>query len=273
MIHKVGPNVKDFEVGDIAVVEGSMAGDGAFAEYSLHKADVVVNLTKLFPNATKEQLIEKSIDFAAIPTVGGTAYYILIRNLKIHLNKELKNIVITAGSGGVGGAMIQLTKILRPDIKIIVTCSSQNFEYVKKLGADICIDYRTQNVKEELFKITNNVGVDAFVDMVDQPDEGMKCLRFGGELVCVSATAKEMNYAFENAISIHHVFYAMAHTVKYDERPRKELYEFLKQLCIYYWEKKYDPMIGEVIGFEGVKDALKKLKQRHVRGKIVVSFK
>lgn len=140
VIHKVGPNVKDFQTGDIAVVHGSMEKDGTLAEYSCHKADVVVNLTKLFPTATKEQLLAKTREFAAIPCVGGTAYYILIHKLKIHLNKELKNIVITAGSGGVGGACIQLVKIIRPDMQIITTCSSQNFEYVKKLGANICID-------------------------------------------------------------------------------------------------------------------------------------
>src|SRR5690606_12865935 len=101
--------------------------------------------------------------------------------------------------------------------------------------------------------------------MVDAPDEGLKCLRFGGELVCVSSTVKDMGYAFRNALSVHHVFYGVAHTVKHDERPRRQLYEILRQLCIYFWDKKLDPMIGEIVGFDGVKDALKKLKQRQDR--------
>jgi NADPH:quinone reductase-like Zn-dependent oxidoreductase len=56
-----------------------------------------------------------------------------------------KSIVITGGSGGVGGFAVQLAKL--SGLTVYATCSSKNADYVRQLGADDVIDY-TANVRQ-----------------------------------------------------------------------------------------------------------------------------
>jgi NADPH:quinone reductase-like Zn-dependent oxidoreductase len=81
------------------------------------------------------------IDAAAIPCAGLTAYNALYRRLNCGSGDI---VLVHAGSGGVGGYAIQLAK--RVGATVVATCSAANADYVRELGADEVIDYRTQNV-------------------------------------------------------------------------------------------------------------------------------
>src|SRR6266850_631559 len=73
---------------------------------------------------------------ASIPLVGLTAWQVLIE--RANLNKGQK-VLIHAGSGGVGTFAIQLAKHV--GAIVATTTSTANVEWVKRLGADIVIDY------------------------------------------------------------------------------------------------------------------------------------
>ncbi|KAM0716557.1 hypothetical protein Q7P37_008002 [Cladosporium fusiforme] len=82
-------------------------------------------------------------DAATIGVAGLTAYQTLAPFVK-HGSK----IFINGGSGGVGTYQIQIAKIL--GCHVTTSCSGANVELCKSLGADVVIDYRTQNVIEAL---------------------------------------------------------------------------------------------------------------------------
>lgn len=122
-------------------------------------------------------------ELASLPTGGLTALQIICGKLKFPLFKQeliisnlviRKNVLVTAGAGGVGGFCLQLLREWRNNLPeniknvthIITTCSSPNVEYVKKLGATDVIDYNTDNVSGKIKQITNGNGLDVWIDLV-----------------------------------------------------------------------------------------------------------
>ena len=108
---------------------------GAFAEFIAIKED---SLTIKPKQLTMEEA-------ASIPLVGLTAWQALIE--KAHLKKGQK-VFIQAGSGGVGTFAIQLAQHL--GATVATTTSTGNVALVKGLGADIVIDYKTQDFEAVL---------------------------------------------------------------------------------------------------------------------------
>lgn len=130
VITKVGSKVSKFKIGDEVY---SRVGDyriGTFAEYiAVHENDLAFKPKSL------------SMDEASsIPLVALTAWQALIEMANI---KKGQKVFIQAGSGGVGTIAIQLAKHL--GAYVATTTSTKNIELVKSLGADLVIDYKTQD--------------------------------------------------------------------------------------------------------------------------------
>ena len=80
---------------------------------------------------------------AALPIAALTARDALIQIAEVKLDGtgQLKNILVTAASGGVGHYAVQLAKL--GNTHVTATCGARNIEFVKGLGADEVLDYRT----------------------------------------------------------------------------------------------------------------------------------
>src|SRR5437762_3033178 len=102
-----------------------------FAECIAIQEDAVAKKPK---NLTMEEA-------ASIPLVGLTAWQVLVE--RAHL-KTGQKVLIHAGSGGVGTVAIQLAKHL--GAIVATTTSTANLEWVKRLGADLVIDYRKDDL-------------------------------------------------------------------------------------------------------------------------------
>src|SRR5213592_3238030 len=82
---------------------------------------------------------------SSVPLVGLTAWQALIENANLQAGQK---VLIHAGSGGVGTFAIQLAKHL--GATVATTTSTANAEWVKRLGADIVIDYKKDDFAEIL---------------------------------------------------------------------------------------------------------------------------
>ncbi|MFO7526578.1 MAG: NAD(P)H-quinone oxidoreductase [Ignavibacteriaceae bacterium] len=148
IIEQVGSRVFKWKKGD--KVFGLLPG-GGYAEYAVMNEDMAMEIP---PNLTFEQA-------AAIPEVFLTAFQSLIWLGEL---KAGEFVLIHAGAGGVGTAVIQLAREI--GARIIVTASKEKHKICKELGADLTIDYKTQNFKDEVLKFTNNYGTDVIIDFI-----------------------------------------------------------------------------------------------------------
>jgi NADPH:quinone reductase-like Zn-dependent oxidoreductase len=80
---------------------------------------------------------------AGLPIAGVTALQALTESAGIKLDGsgQQANILITAASGGVGHYAVQLAKL--GNTHVTATCGARNIEFVKSLGADEVLDYKT----------------------------------------------------------------------------------------------------------------------------------
>ena len=131
VVTQVGAKVNKFKIGD----EVFASCKGTFAEF------ITINENEL---ALKPKNITME-EAASIPLVGLTAWQVLVEKGNL---KKGQNVFIQAGSGGVGTIAIQLAKHL--GAYVATTTSSANTDLVKSLGADLIIDYKTQEFERIL---------------------------------------------------------------------------------------------------------------------------
>ena len=147
IVTAVGDSCSLFKVGDKVFYAGDMNRQGSNAEYQLVDERIVGRAPKSISNA----------DIAALPLTAITAYEMLFDRLQIDTKNKYQtqenNILVTGGAGGVGSIMIQLLKVLCPEVTIIATASreaSQN--WCKQMGADHVINHNN-GIANELKKI------------------------------------------------------------------------------------------------------------------------
>ena len=97
---------------------------------------------------------------AAVPLAGGTAYEAIVRRLAVRVGET---VLIHGGAGGVGSFAVQIAKAA--GARVLATASSHNQEILKELGADVAIDYKSQDVTEVALDDTGG-GVDTVLDTV-----------------------------------------------------------------------------------------------------------
>lgn len=139
-------------------------GHGALAEY-------VVGPTRAF---ARKPLPLDHIHAAAIPLAALTAWQALIDTAKLQAGQR---VLIHAAAGGVGHFAVQIAKAR--GAHVIGTASAANHEFLRELGADEVIDYRTTDFAEAVRD------VDVALDSIDDENSlrSMRTLRPGGLLV------------------------------------------------------------------------------------------
>ena len=128
--------------------------------------------------APKNASLEES---ASIPLVGLTCWQGLIEFAELSKGQV---IFILSGAGGTGSFAIQLAKSV--GATVVTTCRSANFEYVKRLGADIVFDYNQPDVMKEI-RTQFPDGIDLVFSNVlgGLHEKSYSVLRKGGKLVTI----------------------------------------------------------------------------------------
>lgn len=256
----VGEKVENYSVGDRVFYLREINNPyGGFSEYAVVHEKFVCKIPKGMDD----------IHAAALPGAGMTAYHIMYDRFHLHAGRT---ILIHGGAGGVGSYLIQLAKL--NGLYVITTCSNTNFEYVKRLGADVAIDYRTENVYRGIDEITKHSGVDYVVNTIsgNSATEDMKIMKFGSELAAVAGLPDMANWKFyEKGLSIHEIAFG-----NYLAYPDKELQKIPAETAgkiseLVASNKITTPDIYE-IEFEEVPSYLQKMKEKKVFGKIVAKI-
>jgi NADPH:quinone reductase-like Zn-dependent oxidoreductase len=160
-----GDDVGNFEIGDLVYSRVPQEQMGTIAEYVAVTSEAV---SKKPGNISFEEA-------AGLPLAGLTA----LQSLEFAGIKADDRILIHAGSGGVGSLAIQYAKA--KGAYVYTTTSTGNVEWVKELGADRVIDYKTEDYK------TIVKDVDIVYDTLGQEytSEAFQVVKQGGQVISV----------------------------------------------------------------------------------------
>lgn len=260
VIAQAGEGVTDFKAGDRIVYHGDFTKKGGYAEFAIINAHTVSRI----PDSISYE------DAAALPTAGYTAYQALHRKLPLD---QIDSILIHGGAGGVGGFGVQLARLAGKTV--ISTASRHNHEYVKSLGADYVLDYREEDVNARVMEITNGRGVDAVVDAVSRQSatDSLDALAYMGHMVYIAGAPDFTKIkSFTKVVSYHEIALAAAHQSN-DVNAQKDFAVIGDDMLSLLQQGKLDAMLKETVKLEEVPEALSRLSERHVKGKIVAKVK
>ena len=168
-IAALGNRVTSWSVGDEVM---GIVGGGSYAE------KLVVHEHQLMPipaNVSVE-------DAAAIPEVWITAFDALVVQGGLTSGRVA---LVHAGASGVGTAAIQLCRAI--GARVIVTASAGKLAACRDLGANLAIDYASQDFVAESLNFTDGQGVDVVLDVIggEYVDRNIAASRVGGRIVQV----------------------------------------------------------------------------------------
>jgi NADPH2:quinone reductase len=230
---------------------------GAFAEYSLAEDNMIIPLTD-----------EVSLKYAvALPVVYTTAHIALFHRAKLRAGET---VLVHAGAGGVGLAAIQLAKSFNATV-IATVGNLAKSELLKQNGADLVLDYSTENWVEEVIAFTDGKGADVIVDPVggEVAEKSLNCIAWEGRHLVIGFAAGTVpkfpghKLLLKNASAVG-VYWSHENDGPLVAECADELVTMLK-------DGKINPVIDTQFRLDQLPDALDALAGRRTSGKVVLS--
>ena len=172
-VRSVGAHVRRWKVGD--PVMGIVSGGGYAQQLVLSERQAMRIPTGI-----------SVADAAAIPEVFITAWDALVVQGVLTSGRWA---LVHAGGSGVGTAAIQICKAI--GARIVVTCSAGKVAACRALGADVVVDYGSQDFVAEVASATAGVGVDVVLDVIggDYLERNIAALATKGRIIQVGVMA------------------------------------------------------------------------------------
>ncbi|MBI3989972.1 MAG: zinc-binding dehydrogenase [candidate division NC10 bacterium] len=197
---------------------------------------------------------------AAIPLVFLTAWHMLVTKAGIKPGDEV--LIIAAGSG-VGSAAIQIAKLF--GARVIATAGSdEKLSKAKALGADLVINHSTQDLAQEVRRLTDKRGVDIIVEHVGSAvwEKCLLSLAHGGRLVTCGATS-----GYEGRTDIRYLFSRQLSLMGSYMGSKGELLELLP----FFEQGKLKPVVDRALPLKEAPLAHRLLEERKQFGKLVLT--
>jgi NADPH:quinone reductase-like Zn-dependent oxidoreductase len=236
-----GVSSSDFKQGDEVYGQAGVTngGSGAFAEMALAKTDSIANKPKRLSH----------IEAAALPLVGVSAWRALTENIGLSKGQR---ILIHGGAGGIGSIAIQLAKYLGAEIA--TTVSANDKQFVQELGADVVIDYKSQNFEDLLHdydSVFDTVGGQTY-------KRSFKVLKKGGIIVSM---LEQPNSELMDRHDVKAIF-------QFTQADR----EWLTKLAQWVDQNNIKVNVDRTFLLAEAADALDYQKDVHPRGKVVLAI-
>lgn len=241
VVVELGEGVEGLDVGQSVLgMSNAVGGQGSLAE---------------FTPVSAQQLVPKpdNVDFetaAALPLAGVSAYQALVDHIGLQTGQK---ILIHGGAGGIGSLAVQIAKNI--GAYVATTIDSTDTDFVKGLGADELIDYKTQDFSTIL------KDYDAVFDTVGGETnlKSYEVLKSGGALVSMTDAPNE---ELVEKYGIH-----------YTQQMSKPTPERLIAIAELASNGKLKVNIDKVFPLDTAAEALEYLRTGHPKGKVVVQVK
>lgn len=264
LVVRVGSRVQRFKPGDEVYARPAKDRIGTFAQF------IAVSEEDVAPKP-KSLTMEEA---ASIPLVGLTAWQALIEIAKL---KKGQKVLIHAGSGGVGTFAIQLAKHV--GATVATTTSTANIDLVKRLGADIVIDYKKDAFEEVLRDY------DVVLNSLDAETlkKSLLVLRPGGKLISISGPP-DPEFARQLGLGrmLELVMRLLSFRIRRQAKRSQVDYSFLfmrasgdqlRQIGSLIDAGAIRPVLDRVFPFESTKEAMAHVETGRAKGKVVVKVR
>jgi NADPH2:quinone reductase len=197
-----------------------------------------------------------------------TTYHALVDRAAIAAGETL---LVLGAAGGVGIAAVELGTLL--GAKVIAGASSaEKLAFCREHGAQHGIDYATEDLKARLKELTAGHGADVIYDPVGgaRAEPALRGIAWKGRYLVVGFASGEipkipLNLVLLKGCQIVGVFwgsFAMRDPVQ-NRRHGEQIFAWVA-------EGKLRPAIDAVLPFTDATEALTRLEQRRVKGKLVL---
>ena len=251
-----GTGVNTFEVGDLVYSRVPQEQMGTLAEYVAVKSNAV---SKKPGNLSFEEA-------ASIPLAGLTA----LQTLEYAGIKENDKVLIHAGSGGVGSLAIQYAKV--KGAYVYTTTSTDNVSWVKELGADRVIDYKTEDYKSIV------KDADIVFDTLGQhyTSEAFEVIKLGGIVVSIAGVLDEET-AKMFGVPDYNLPEELAKLIHTKEARYKYVFMHpngaqLNEIKLLIEDERIKPVIDKIYSFADSIDAFTHLDSGRAKGKVVINL-
>jgi alcohol dehydrogenase len=261
VVEACGADVDRFAPGDRVFARMPKDRMGAFAEFAVVPEDMLAAMPA-------------TLDFdaaAAIPLAGLTALQALRDELQLQPGSR---VFIPGGAGGVGTFAIQLAKWLGGHVT--TTASPRGRELVERLGADVVIDYTTEDISNHASDM------DGVFDLVggDTLNRSFGVVKRGGKVVTVVATPEpETAKDLGRGPALAALFWLASFRLRRKARKHGAKYRFLfmhpsgaelNELATLVDNGVLRPIIDRVFPFAQIDQAFAYLETGRAKGKVVV---
>jgi alcohol dehydrogenase, propanol-preferring len=274
VIESIGEDVKEFAKGDRVLIypwigdglcPACRAGeenlcdsprslgiysDGGYAEYVL------------VPNYRYLIRLDDNMDINAGAILGCSVLtgYGAVKTAMLKPNDN----VIVVGAGGIGLMAIQSVKAITEARTIAMDIDDKKLETAKKYGADITINSKTQDPVKSVMELTDNLGADAVLDIVNASktvETDMQLLRKRGKVVLVGLFGGELRL---NLVSMPTRAYKLIGSYTGTMADLIELVSLAQRGII-------KPIVSARFKLEQATEALEKLKAGQIIGRGVIN--
>jgi len=275
LIDGVGPGAEHLEAGTRVIIAPGVTGpedaataagldhlspsygifgetrDGTCAEY------VVIPARNAIPLAASVSFT----DAAAYPLATLTAWNMIVRRARLEAGES---ILIHAAGSGVSTAAIQIARLAGAGRILATTSSEAKADRARELGADEVIDYSDPGWSKTVKRLSGGRGVDVVLDHVGQATFGgsLKTLVRGGRYVFCGATTGPVAEMHLNL-----VFFRNISVLGSTMGSLGDVHRIVRLLET----GKLRPIVDSVLPLSEVQEAHRRLEEREVFGKLVLT--
>lgn len=256
VITAVAADVVHLQVGQRVVV---FTRTGAFAERVCAPASAAT----ILPEAVTCEVA------ATLPLAFGTAMHALIDRAQLVKGETL---LVLGASGGVGLAAVMIGKALGARV-IAAASSAEKLAVCQSHGADACINYSTESLRDRLKEITGGRGPDVICDPVGGAltEPAFRSIAWGGRHLVIgfaggAIPSLPLNLPLLKGASVIGVFWGA-----FEQREPAANARHLAQLLEWVAQGIIAPVVSAKYPLSNGAAALRDILERRVVGKVVIT--
>jgi NADPH2:quinone reductase len=255
VVRALGEGVRGLKVGDSVI---GFTQTGAFAQQALAPAAALMPMPP-------------GMDFdtaAAITLTYGTSHHAVVDRGQL---KAGETMLVLGAAGGVGLAAIEIGKALGARV-IAAASSAEKLEVCREHGADVLINYTTQDLREALKAATAGKGPDVIYDPVGGPysEPALRSIAYRGRHLVIGFAAGEIpklpwNLMLLKSASVVGVFWG-----DFARREPQANLAAMREMLGWMAEGKLKPLVSKRYALAETAQALIDMAGRKVTGKVVI---